>query len=68
MDAVEFLVKNAEPEGMYLPEHCSLSYESLLAASYVVSMMVSAPSDERLFMALLLGLRGRECRISGEGR
>ena len=66
MDAVEFLVKNAEPDGVYLPERCSLSYESLLAASYVVSMMVSAPSDERLFMALLLGLREPGCRITGE--
>ncbi len=68
MDAVEFLVKNAEPGGVYLPERCSLSYESLLAASYVVSMMVSAPSDERLFMALLLGLKGHECGVGGEGR
>jgi len=56
-DAVDFLLKHAEPHNLYLPDHASLTYESLLAAAYVVSMMAVNPGDDRLFVTLLLGMR-----------
>ena len=66
-DAVDFLLRNHEEfQGIYLPQIRQLSYESLLAAAYVISMLGSM-NDERFFTALLLGLIQPELKVRKEG-
>ena len=65
-DAVDFLLRNHEEfQGIYLPQIRQLSYESLLAAAYVISMLGSM-NDERFFTALLLGLIQPELKVRKE--
>ena len=66
-DAVDFLLRNHEEfQGIYLPQIRQLSYESLLAAAYVISMLGSM-NDEGFFTALLLGLIQPELKVRKEG-
>ena len=64
-DAIEFLLKNEEFQGMYVPGRRPLSYESLIAAAYVVSAL-SSIDDEKFFTALLLGLKGSDLEVMSE--
>lgn len=67
-DAVDFLLKHAEPHSLYLPDRAPLTYESLLAAAYVVSMMAVNPGDDRLFVTLLLGMKETSSPLPTNGR
>jgi len=66
-DAVDFLLRNHEEfQGIYFPQVKQISYESLLAAAYVISILGSI-NDERFFTALLLGLIQPELKVRKEG-